>query len=63
MKSLGAKIKQITGLPDGDLASEKEIAFVSSLPGKTNDGADTTHLTAPQIEWIEDIYERNFGDG
>jgi hypothetical protein len=63
MKSLGAKIKQITGLPDSDLASEKEIAFVSSLPRKTNDGADTTRLSAAQVEWIDDIYDRHFGDG
>jgi len=58
--SLGTKVQQITGLTDSDLASDREIAFVRSLPEKTRDGADTTRLSGPQVDWIESIWERNF---
>lgn len=58
--SLGTKVQQITGLTDTDLASDREIAFVRSLPGKTRDGADTTGLSEKQAEWVESIWDRNF---
>ena len=58
--SLNTKVQQITGLTDTDLASDREIDFVRSLPTKTRDGQDTTGLSEKQVDWIESIWDRNF---
>lgn len=63
VKSIGAKIKQLDGMADTKDLSVRESDFVASVVARTNCGADTRRLTGPQIDWIEGLYKRHFGDG
>ena len=58
--SIASKLKQITGRPDKDLASDRVIAFVRSLPERTQNCTVTTGLSEKQVEWIDSIFERHF---
>lgn len=60
MKSIGQKIKQVTGLIDTRDVSDWENRFLRDMKIKTNDGERTTHLSVKQVEWIEDIYDKHF---
>lgn len=60
MKSLGQKIKQVTGLIDTRDVSGWENRFLIDMKIKTNDGERTTHLTPKQVERIEEIYDKHF---
>lgn len=60
MKSIGQKIKQVTGLIGTSDVSEWEDGFLQSIKERTNDGERTTHLTAKQVEKIEAIYRKHF---
>lgn len=61
MISLGAQIKKLVGMVDTKDLNAKDNAFVKSIVRQTNDGQDTARLTAPQVEWIEDLHARHFG--
>lgn len=59
--SLGAQIKKLSGMTDTPDLSAKDNTFVKSVLRQTNDGKDTTRLSAAQVEWIEDLHTRHFG--
>lgn len=61
MKSLGAMIKQLDGLADGDL-STWEGSFIPSIVTQTRNGEDTSRLSEKQIEIVEKMYKKHFGD-
>lgn len=62
MKSLGAMIKQLGGMVGGNDLSDWEDDFVKSVVEKSDDGTNTVTLTEKQIEKIEGIYSKHFGD-
>ena len=63
MKSLGAKIQQLEGLIDTKDVNEKTNAFlVKVVQGCKDRHGDTRWLSSGQVEWLDDIYKRHFGD-
>ena len=59
MKSVGAMLKQIAGLNDGDL-TEWEDNFCLDMYLKTEQGKKTSDLTDKQVEKIESIFNKHF---
>lgn len=59
--SIGAKIKLIAGLAGTADVDQRTSDFIERMDEITGNGARTSHLTGPQVEWIESIHERHFG--
>lgn len=62
MKSLGAMVKQLHGMVGTADLSEWETDFVQNVYDRSGEGEDTTFLTAKQVEKVNSIYQRHFGD-
>lgn len=62
MKSIGDKIRRLGGLIDTKDVTRWENDFLDSIWGQTNGGLRTTHLTEKQIEVIERIFNKHYGD-
>jgi hypothetical protein len=60
MTSIGTMIKRISGLLGTSDLNAWEQCFVSGVVEKTNDGEQTTALSAKQIETIERIHDKHF---
>lgn len=63
MKSIGQKIKSITGLLGTNAINEWESQFIQSIKERTNDGDRTRYLSSAQAEKIEQIHAKHFGAG
>jgi hypothetical protein len=59
--SIGAKIKQIAGLVGTNSTDERTDGFITNMVEKSGNGARTSHLSGPQVEWIESIHAKHFG--
>ncbi len=62
MKSVGAMIKQLTGLQGTRDLTPWEERFIADLVSRTAGGRDTANLSANQVDKVEQIYARHFGD-
>ena len=62
MKSLGAMIAQLDGLLGTDDLNAWETRFVADISSQTDIGSRTTSLSGKQVEVIERIYRKHFGD-
>ncbi len=62
MKSLGAMVKQLAGMLGTDDMTEWETGFVKSVYDQSGEGEDTTFLTAKQVEKVQQLYAKHFGD-
>lgn len=62
MKSLGAMIKQLHGMVGTDDLTEWETGFVRNVFDRSGEGEDTTYLSATQVETINRLYHKHFGD-
>lgn len=62
MLSVGAKIKQIAGLAGTSAVDERTSDFITSVYDQSNNGAHTSHLSDKQVEWVEDIHRKHFGE-
>ena len=62
MKSLGAMVKQLAGMVGTDELTEWEDEFVQSVFNQSGEGQDTAFLTSRQVETINGIYRKHFGD-
>lgn len=62
MLSVGGKIKQIAGLAHTQDVNEKTSEFIDDMVLKTNNGAQTGSLSDAQLDWINDIHRKHFGD-
>lgn len=60
MKSLGAMIKQLSGLIDTDDLTDWENLFVTDVCEKTNDGGVTGTLSEKQVTTVERIFKKHF---
>jgi hypothetical protein len=60
MKSIGQKIRQLTGLLGTKDINEWEHEFIRKLDGGTLGGMDTTYLSPKQVEKIDEIWSRHF---
>jgi len=63
VKSLGAKVKQVSAMADTKDLNVRENDFVKNVVRQTRDGNNTTTLTPAQVDWVERLYARHFGDG
>jgi hypothetical protein len=61
MKSVGTMLKQIEGLTSNDL-TPWEDSFFESVWVCSKEGKETTRLSEKQVECIEKIYAKHFGD-
>lgn len=62
MKSLGAMITQLDSMVGGSDLTPWEDDFVISISERVGTFRDTTRLSAKQVEIIERIYRKHFGD-
>lgn len=62
MLSIGAKIKQIAGLAGTREVDERTKNFIEKMVESSGNGARTSHLSERQVEWIEDIHRKHFGE-
>lgn len=62
MKSLASMLLQLYALLDTDEFSSWEESFISSAWNSSEGGANTPKLSAKQVEKLQDIYARFFGD-
>lgn len=62
MKSLGAMIQQLDGLVDTADLSDWENGFVENVVERTGNGKATSMLTERQVDSVETIYKKHFGD-
>ena len=60
MVSIGTKIKQLNGLCGTSDFSVWIEGFVNGIVRKTENGRDTSMLTAKQIDVIESEWKRHF---
>jgi hypothetical protein len=58
--SIGTMIKRIAGLQGTGDISEWEDNFIGSVIERTDDGKNTTILTAKQVEIVERIHNKHF---
>lgn len=61
MLSVGGKIKQLAGLAHTADLTNEQSEFVERMVGITGNGARTSHLSEPQVDYIEGLHERHFG--
>jgi len=62
MKSLGAMVLQLAGMVGTKDLSKWETDFVCSVGRRTADGEHTGCLSERQIDRIEELYRKHFGD-
>jgi hypothetical protein len=62
MKSIGAQIKQLSALVGGEDLTDWENEFVLSVNERSKQGSHTQALSETQVEIIERIYRKHFGD-
>lgn len=62
MKSVGAMVKQLAGLSGADGVTEWENSFITNIVTRTNVGQHTQALSEKQVEVVERIYKKHFGD-
>lgn len=62
MKSLGDMIRRLGGLIDTQDVTPWENKFLDSIWAQTNGGLRTTHLTEKQIDAIERLFQKHYGD-
>jgi hypothetical protein len=60
VKSLAQKIKQCEGLIGTSDLSAWEAEFMQSVVDRSSGGADTTRLSAKQVEVVERIFGKHF---
>lgn len=61
MLSIGAKIKQIAGLAGTNAVDARTDGFIRNIIERSESGKRTSHLTGPQVDWIESIHAKHFG--
>lgn len=62
MASLNTMVKKVAGLVDTTDVSDWENQFIKSVVEKTDDGDNTTTLTEKQIDVLERLHSKHFGD-
>lgn len=62
MKSLGAMIKQLHAMVGTNDLNGWENEFIESVFQQTAEGTDTAFLSNNQVQTIERIYSKHFGD-
>jgi hypothetical protein len=62
MASLNTMVKRIAGLAGTNHVTEWESQFIESVLARTKQGDDTRPLTEKQIDVIERIFSKHFGD-
>jgi hypothetical protein len=62
MKSVANMIQQLDGMTGTNDLSRWEQEFVASVFKQSREGKETTRLTSKQIEIIERLYTKHFGD-
>ncbi len=60
MQSLSSQLAQLSGLIGKKDVSAWEQKFIASVLKQSNDGKDTSRLTEPQIQKVEEVFERHF---
>jgi hypothetical protein len=62
MASLNNMVKKVAGLADTRDLTDWENGFVKKLIAQTSNGDNTTSLTEKQIDSLEELHSKHFGD-
>lgn len=62
MASLNTMVKKVAGLADTTDVSDWENQFIKSVTEQTRNGDNTTPLTEKQIDVLERLHSKHFGD-
>lgn len=62
MTALNTMVKRVAGLADTKDVSDWENRFVKSVVAQTHNGDNTTSLTEGQIDSLERLHDRHFGE-
>jgi hypothetical protein len=62
MKSVGAMLGQLHNLLGTRDLSDWDISFIASCWSRSGEGRITSTLTDKQLEVLERLYRRHFGD-
>ena len=62
MKSIYAMLQQLKNLLDTVDLNPFETRFVKDVSEQSEQRNSTTHLSSKQVELIEKLYSKNFGD-
>lgn len=62
MASIGMMVKRCAGLVDTGDVNDWENDFLENVIERSDNGEDTTKLTSKQVEVLERIFKKHFGD-
>ena len=62
MKSLGAMVQQLCAMVGTNDLTKWETDFMCSIGRTTGDGEHTQGLTERQVNRVEELYRKHFGD-
>ena len=62
MISVAKMLERVSALIDTKDITEWENQFLKSVWGRSKEGKETQRLTGPQIESIEKIFTKHYGD-
>lgn len=60
MASLNTMVKKVAGLADTRDVTDWENRFIKKVVEQTRNGDNTSSLTEPQVDSLEQIYEKHF---
>jgi len=60
--SVNTKIQQLEGLVDTRDVTDRENSFIKSVALLTHGGVIISILSERQVAWVEDIWQRHWGE-
>lgn len=62
MATVGTMVQRIHALANTKDVNDATNKFIHDMWRSTDGGKRTSHLTEKQLSWIEDIFNRHYGD-
>jgi hypothetical protein len=59
--SLGQKVRQLQGLLGTKDVKPSQEQFITDMWQATQQGKKTSHLTGPQVEYIDGLWKKHYG--
>lgn len=59
--TLGNKVKQLQGLVGTKDIRPQDERFITDMWEKTSEGKKTSHLSGPQVEYIDGLWRKHYG--
>ena len=62
MMTVGKKILQLQGLVGTKDIRQQDGKFIVDMKNDSDGGKRTSHLTGPQLEYIDSLWEKHYGN-